>query len=261
MTDSDDLAEILVENRQDILCIRINRPLKKNALTLGMYAQLDDAFQHAMRDKAVRVIWITGTDDCFTSGNDINDFITAPPADESSPVMQFLITLHQTLKPIVASVHGPAIGIGTTLLLHCDLVYAAHDAFFQLPFVNLGLCPEAASSYLLPRLVGHQRAAELLLLGEPVSADRAEAIGIVNQVFPKTELNQAVWEIARKLAAKPPESVRLTKALLKQADVAPVKAAMSSETRLFIQRLASSEAAEAFRAFFEHREPDFSKLA
>ena len=155
--------------------IGINRPEKKNALTTAMYAGLVEAFERAEADKAVRVALIHGTNECFTAGNDLQDFMNAPPKDDSSPVIRFLKTIHAAKKPIVAAVAGPAVGIGTTLLLHCDLIYADPKARLQLPFVNLGLCPEAGSSFLLPQILGHPRAAELLLFGDPFSAaDRAE---------------------------------------------------------------------------------------
>ena len=249
MTAADSALTIGTESREGVFRVAINRPEKKNALTPDMYLSLRDAVNQAERDPEVRVVLLHGTEDCFTSGNDLQDFASSPPSGESSPVFQFLSALSQMKKPIVVAVHGPAVGIGTTMLLHCDLVYAGTSARFHLPFVNLGLCPEAASSFLLPRLAGYQRAAELLLLGEPFSAEKAQEIGLVNGVHPDKELLQNALAQAQKLAAKPPASVRLTKALLKKADAKMVAKTMAEESRLFAERLLSPEAKEAFAVF------------
>ena len=249
---------IRIHDEGTVLRLQISRPEKKNALTLKMYSALAEAIRDAERQKKVRVILLHGTADCFTSGNDLKDFLESPPEGEDSPVMQFLSALSQAEKPVVAVVHGLAIGIGTTMLLHCDLVYAASDARFQLPFVNLGLCPEAASSYILPQLMGRQRAAELILLGEAFSAEKALALGIVNQTFAAEELLERGLEQARKLAALPPSAVRLSKALLVKGDALAVQQTMAVETPLFMERLESPEAKEAFAAFFERRKADFS---
>lgn len=255
-----DVPEIRTESENGIFRIAIERPEKRNALTLAMYSALRESIEQAERDENIRVIFLEGTRGCFTSGNDLRDFLDSPPIGDSSPVFRFLASLIEASKPVIASVEGPAVGVGTTMLLHCDLVYAAESARFQLPFVNLGLCPEAASSFLLPLLAGYQRAAELLFLGEPFDAQKAREIGLVNAVLPDGEARERAFEKARVLASKPPESVRLTKALLKRSWSKVVREALSEEGRLFIKRLSSPEAAEAIGAFFERRKPDFSSF-
>jgi enoyl-CoA hydratase/carnithine racemase len=253
-------SEIECDCREHILRIAINRPEKMNALTAAMYDALAGAIECADGDPDIRVILIQGAGGCFTSGNDLHDFVSTPPVGEDSPVFRFLQAISGAQKPIIAAVLGPADGVGTTMLLHCDLVYAGECARHELPFVNLGLCPEAAVSLLLPQLAGHQRAAELLLLGEPFSAERAREIGLVNAVFADNEVLQQAWAMARKLAQKPPASVRLTKALLKGAGRRAVAETIAVEARHFLQRLSSLEAQEAFAAFFERRRPDFTRL-
>lgn len=243
-----------------VLRIGLNRPEKKNALSLAMYEALARAITEAEADERVRVLLLHGTRECFTSGNDLGDFVKSPPTGESSPVFQFLQAISGAQKPIVAAVNGPAVGVGTTMLLHCDLVYAGQSAQFQMPFVNLGLCPEAGSSYLLPRLVGHQRASEMLLLGEPFDADLAREVGLVNEVVPDGKMLQRAIAQAQKLAERPPSSVRLAKALLKESQQAVVAQALSTEGAHFIARLSMPEAAEALGAFFEKRRPDFSRF-
>jgi enoyl-CoA hydratase/carnithine racemase len=240
--------------------IVINRPEKKNALTAKMYAGLVDAFEKADADKMVRVVLIQGTDECFSAGNDLQDFLNAPPIDDSSPTVRFLKTLPHVRKPIVAAVAGPAVGIGTTLLLHCDLVYADPKTRFQLPFVNLGLCPEAASSVLLPRIVGHRRASELLLLGETFTAETALAFGLINAITAEKQVIATAETKARLLAERPAAALFVTKALLKKSEAKLVEETMNDELQQFGERLKSPEAAEAFRAFFERRKPDFSQF-
>lgn len=252
-----DLIATKVEER--ILTIRINRPEKKNALLLDMYTAMSEALSHADGDNAIRAICITGTGDVFTSGNDIGDFQRSPPTGSDSPVMVFLNTIARVSKPLLAAVNGVAVGIGTTLLLHCDLVYASPNARFQLPFVNLGLVPEAASSLLLPRMIGHQRAAELLLLGEPFDAGTAANIGLVNGIAPLDDLLEKTLERARALASKPPAAMRLTKGLLK-GNQNEVLERIDLEAGHFLERLGSAEAAEALQAFIEKRPPDFSRF-
>ena len=252
---------IQCECREHILRITINRMEKMNALSVAMYDAFASAILAAEGDPEVRVILIEGAGGCFTSGNDLHDFATSPPTGEESPVFRFLQAISGAQKPIVAAVLGPAVGIGTTMLLHCDLVCAGEGARFELPFVNLGLCPEAACSLLLPHLAGYQRAAELLLLGEPFGADRAREIGLVNAIFPDKELSEQAFATARKLAQRPPVAVRLTKELLKKAGRRAVAETMAEEGRHFLQRLTSPEAKEAFAAFFERRKPDFSRFS
>jgi enoyl-CoA hydratase/carnithine racemase len=254
------MCEIIVEKSERVLRIGFDRPAKKNALTAGMYGAFAAALQDAKSDADVRVILVHGTPDAFTAGNDLQDFLANPPRGPESPVFAFLEAITHVDKPLVAAVNGVAVGIGTTMLLHCDLVYAGQDAKFALPFVNLGLCPEAASSFLLPALVGYQRAAELLLLGEPFDAAKAHAIGIVTEVVPDDLVLEAAGQAARKLAAKPPASVRLTKQLLKAQTRAMMEAALAGELGNFGERLVSAEAKEAFSAFLEKRKPDFTRF-
>jgi len=254
------MAEHIVVSIQDrILSIRLDRPEKKNALTRGMYLGMIEALEQAETDSAVRVVLITGTQDCFTAGNDLMDFANAKPG-ETSPAILYLQTLAAAQKPVIAAVAGVAVGIGTTMLLHCDLVYASPDARFQLPFVNLGLCPEAGSSVMLPELMGHRRAAELLLFGEPFSSEKALELGIVNAVYPGAELLEAAMAKARHLAEKPPSALRTTKALLKRSAEGAVAEAMARETEKFAALLQGPEAREAMMAFMQRRKPDFSKF-
>jgi len=251
-------TEIVTELREHILRIKINRPQKKNALTIAMYAAMADAIIQADEDGDIRVIFLQGTADCFTAGNDLQDFKDYRPDGDVRPANPFLVAIRRVKKPMVAAVGGMAVGLGTTMLLHFDLVYAGESAQFRLPFVNLGLCPEAASSFLLPRLIGHQRASELLLLGEFFSAAKAREIGLVNAVYPDSELIDEAFVQAQKLAQQPPASVRLTKALLKRSISGDIADTMAEEMKYFFERLGSAECAEALFAFFERRKPDFS---
>jgi enoyl-CoA hydratase/carnithine racemase len=251
---------IHTELQDGILTVTINRPEKKNALNTTMYGALADALQRADSDPAIRVVLLTGCADCFTSGNDIADFVNFPPTGPDSPVLRFLTALTLAVKPIVAAVSGSAVGVGTTLLLHCDLVYAAESATFQMPFVSLGLCPEAGSTLLLPQLMGHQRASELLLLGEAFSAHRAEQLGIVTAVVAAGDLLQTARTKAAQVAAQPAAAVRLTKSLLKRGNADQLREATLFEVRCFLERLASPEAKEALQAFMERRKPDFRRF-
>ena len=255
-------ALIFTEIKDGILRVEIRRPEKKNALTGRMYAVLADAFEAAERDPQVRVVLIHGQPGMFTAGNDLTDFLEHPPIndDPPPPVFRFLESFRTLSKPFVAAVSGVAVGIGTTMLLHCDLVYAGESAKFQLPFVNLGLCPEAASSLLLPALAGHTRAAEMLLLGEPFDAAKALEIGLINAVLPDAAVVEHALAQARKLALQPAASVRITKQLMKRARAALVEETMREEGRHFKTRLVSPESREAFTAFFEKRKPDFSRF-
>lgn len=250
----------MTDFQDGILRIGMNRPEKKNALTVRMYSDLTDAIQGAEKDRAVRVLLIYGMGGNFTSGNDLKDFLDSPPKDENSPVFSFMRVISGAEKPIVAAVSGLAVGIGTTMLLHCDLVYAGAGAKFMLPFVNLGLCPEAGSSLLLPLLAGYQRTAELLFLGDLFSAEKAREIGLVNAICDDADILNFATEQARKLAAKPRASLHLTKAMLKKANARIIEKTISEEAGLLIKLLGSQEAAEAFNAFFERRQPDFSKF-
>ncbi len=253
--------QIGYQSADGVAQIRIDRPDKKNALTAAMYTGLVEAFLRAEADPAVRVLLLCGSETCFTAGNDLQDFMNAPPRDDSSPTIRFLKQLPATHKPLIAAVAGPAVGIGTTMLLHCDLVYADPNTKFQLPFVTLGLCPEAASSFLLPQIFGHPRAAEMLLLGDPFSATQALEMGLINGITPAGEVIATATIKARQMAERPAASLLLTKALLKRAHARQVEETMNEELGHFGARLKSPEAAEAFRAFFERRKPDFSKFA
>jgi enoyl-CoA hydratase/carnithine racemase len=250
---------ILVSFENRILSIRIDRPDKKNALTRAMYIAMTEALRHAEQDPSVRVILLAGSEDCFTAGNDIADFASAKPG-EAPVAIEYLRALAETTKPVVAAVAGVAIGIGTTMLLHCDLVYAASNARFQLPFVNLGLCPEAGSSFILPAMVGHHRAAELIMFGDPFGADLARDIGLVNQVFGSSELAAAAIERARQLSRKPPGALAKTKVLLKSGADQAIRQAMARETEQFAALLQGPEAKEAMMAFLQRRKPDFLKF-
>jgi len=253
---------IFTEIRDGILRVEIRRPEKKNALTGPMYAALADAFEAAERDPGVRVVLIHGQPGMFTAGNDLTDFLDHPPIHDNPPppVFRFLEAFRTLTKPFLAAVSGAAVGVGTTMLLHCDLVYASASARFQLPFVKLGLCPEAASSLLLPALAGHVRAAEILLLGEPFDAAKALEIGLINAIFPDATLLDDAMAQARKVASQPATSIRITKQLMKRAQATLVEQTMREEGRHFKARLISPESKEAFTAFLEKRQPDFSRF-
>jgi enoyl-CoA hydratase/carnithine racemase len=227
-----------------------------------MYGALADAIEAAETDASVRVVLIRGEGDMFTSGNDVGEFaaIATGAAQGERHVGRFLQALAHSSRPLVAAVQGRAVGVGTTMLLHCDLVYAAEGTRFQLPFVPLGLCPEAGSSALLPALAGRALAAELLLLGEPFDPELAHRIGLVNRVVAPAELHEIARARARALAELPPASVRLTKRLMREADGPGVEAALARESASFFERLRSPEAAEAMQAFFHKRKPDFSRF-
>jgi enoyl-CoA hydratase/carnithine racemase len=248
------------ETKDRVARIKFDRLDKKNAITVQMYAQLGAALAAADADRQVRAVLLSGTAECFTAGNDVADFLSAPRDPGSSPARALFDALPNMKKPVVAAVGGPAIGIGTTLLLHCDLVYAAPNARFQLPFVPLGIVPEFGSTFLLPRIAGYQRAAELLLLGQPFSAQKAHEVGIVTAVVSQENLFSEAEKAVTTLASLPPESLRLTKRLLKARYAEPLAATIEEETRLFTERLSSPEAKEAMSAFLEKRKPDFSRF-
>jgi enoyl-CoA hydratase/carnithine racemase len=251
---------ILVHADAGVMTLTLDRLDRKNSITAAMYAALADALERAEGDAAVRVVLVQGHETVFCAGNDIGDFLDQPPAGEDSPVFRFLRRIAGFRKPLLASVCGPAVGIGTTMLFHCDLVYAGDNAAFSMPFVNLGLCPEAASSLLVPQMLGYHRAAEALLLGEPFMAEAALEVGLVNRVLPPTEANTYAQAQARKLAAKPSSSLVETKRLMKAAQQAAVLQQMDEEGASFRKLLVAPAAKEAFTAFMEKRKPDFSKL-
>jgi enoyl-CoA hydratase/carnithine racemase len=243
---------VRAETRDRVAHIELARLDKKNAITTEMYVQLAEALAAADADREVRAVLLHGSRDCFTAGNDLSDFLKRPPGAKS-PSWRFFEVLPSLQKPIVAAVGGPAIGIGTTLLLHCDLVYATPETRFQLPFVGLGIVPEFGSTYLLPLIAGYQRAAELMLLGQPFTAESAREVGIVTAVVPQAELLERAGKAAAALAELPPESIRLTKRLMKSAHAEAVKRQIDEEGRIFVERLASPEAKAAMSAFLDKR--------
>lgn len=245
------MDEILVEDHGPVRQITLNRPAKKNALTPPMYAELTNQLNLATGDFAIRVVVICGAGSAFTAGNDIFDFLNTPPTSSDSPVMQFLAAIHNFPKPLIASVHGNAVGIGTTMLMHCDLVFAAADAKFQMPFVSLGLVPEAGSSLLFPRLAGHVKASEIFLTGRSFDSTEALEMKLINSI----EADPLAKAIATSqiIANQPPEAVINTKALLKSGSYESVTAVMRVEGELFQMALESEEAQSAFMKFLESK--------
>lgn len=251
---------IQTSTQNGVARITIDRPDKKNALTSAMYQQMAEAIRVAEGDSAVRAILICGTETVFTAGNDLQEFASRP-AEADSGAFPFMTVLKAAEKPVIAAVAGNAVGIGTTMLLHCDLVYAADNAKFSVPFVSLGLCSEFASSYLLPLRAGHARAAEKLLLAEPFDAAEAVAMGIVTRVVPAGQVIDYAQSRAERFTQLPPNSVRITKRLMKAAQIAAIEETMTKEGDQFRNLLRGPEAKEAFAAFFEKRKPDFSRLS
>jgi enoyl-CoA hydratase/carnithine racemase len=254
------MQDILIDNSAGVMTLTINRVEKKNSFTSAMYSACADALEQAVGDASVRVLVIQGDITVFSAGNDIADFLNSPVPGLSVPVLRFLRNLAGFPKPVVAAVCGPAVGIGTTMLFHCDLVYAGDNAAFSMPFVNLGVCPEAASSLLVPQMMGYHRAAEALLLGEPFMAEAALEVGLVNRILPPIEVNGMAQAQARKLAAKPLSSLIETKRLMKKAQLPQVLAVIDEEAQIFGRMMGEPAAREAFGAFMEKRKPDFSKL-
>ncbi len=248
-----------------VATIEIARPEKKNALTVAMYQAMCEALNAAREDGAVRAVLITGQPGIFTSGNDIEDFLQRAPGQGSdamdSPVFRFMRALLDCDKPVVAAVTGAAIGIGTTMLLHCDFVYVSDEARLAMPFVGLGLVPEYASSLVVPQLMGQRRAAEKLLLGDPFTPEQAVECGIANAVLPAAEVVAHARRIAERFNALPPGAVREAKQLLRGPQREAILKTIRTEGELFAKRLRSPEAMEAFQAFFQKRAPDFSKFS
>ena len=254
------IPEILTHVDAGVMTLTINRLDKKNSITATMYAAMADAVASAQHDGAVRALVIQGHETIFSAGNDIGDFLNKPPSTPDAPVFRFLYGMASFTKPVVAAVCGPAVGIGTTMLLHCDLVYAGDNAAFSMPFVNLGLCPEAASSLLVPQLIGYPRAAEALLLGEPFTAETALEMGLINRIVPPLEANVLAQQQARKLAAKPLSALIETKRLMKKGNASLVPERIAEEAMSFGRMLGEPAAREAFTAFMQKRKPDFSKV-
>lgn len=241
-----------------ILSIRFSRPDKKNAITSAMYLAMAEALLSI--GGSVKAVLFSGEGDSFSAGNDLKDFLAAPPQDDNHPALRFIRALPKVAVPMVAAVQGSAVGIGTTLLLHCDLVVAAANAHFALPFTKLGLVPEAGSSLLLPQLMGYQRAASMLLLGEAISAAQAERFGLVTHLVEAEKLEETTNAVLAKLRALPAASLRATKALMK-THVSRTSARIDEELDVFKERLVSPELKEAATAFLEKRQPDFSKFS
>ena len=245
-----------------VATIEIARPDKKNAITVDMYQAMADALNAAAADNAVRAVLITGQPGIFTAGNDLEDFLQRPRQGDGldAPVFRFMRALAGIDRPVVAAVTGAAIGIGTTMLLHCDFVFVSDEARLAMPFTSLGLVPEFASSLIAPRLLGNAKAAEKLLLGEPIRPEEAVELGIANAVLPAAEVVPHARRIAERFNALPPGAVRDTKRLLRRVDAAAIEQAIAIEAQTFSERLSSAEAKEAFTAFLQKRKPDFSKF-
>lgn len=255
------LEPVLIKQTDAILELTMNRPEKKNAITASMYATMAEQLENANTNADIRVVIIKGAGESFTSGNDLNDFLQNPPTDDSSSVSRFLRAIMSFEKPLIAAVNGVAIGIGTTMLLHCDFAFASTNALFQMPFVDLALVPEAAASYLLPQLMGQRKAAELLMLSKKFGADEAKELNIINQATSPEELDIMAMQTAKHLTQKAPEALRLSKMLLKKANAQIIAETMKTEGALFMERLQSPEATEVMQAFMQKREPDFSKFS
>ncbi|MFY0665973.1 MAG: enoyl-CoA hydratase [Natronospirillum sp.] len=245
------MSDILTKTEQGVMTILFNRVAKRNAITEAMYTAMREALEQASEDNTVRAVVFQGDETCFTAGNDLQDFMAHPIKDRDAPVLRFLRTAAVFPKPMVAAVNGSAVGIGTTLLLHCDLVVAGESAVFQLPFVNLGLVPEFASSLLIPRQVGYVKAAEWLLLGNKFGAAEALATGLINRVVPDGETLAAGAALAAELASRPTEAMQAAKALMKGPEQAQVLQVIDAEAEVFQQRLRSQEFQAAVQAFFK----------
>lgn len=252
-------ANVQIEQDNGVLIVRLNRPHKKNALTPEMYSVLGDAIEQAEQQKELRVVLFTGTDGVFTAGNDMADFLSNQSNDPDRPVNRFIRKMTTTDIPLLAAVDGLAIGIGTTMLLHFDQVFATDQARFSLPFVNIGVVPEAGSSLQLVEICGYQKAAELLMLGEPFSAAEAHECGIVARLCPADQLMEQALSFAHKLAAKPQQALRATKQLMRRP-TEPLLDRVEAEGELFFQSLGSPAAKEIISAFIEKRAPDVSKF-
>lgn len=255
------MDDILTERSEGILRVELNCPDKLNAMTSRMYTALADIFSDAARDERIRVVLWHGAGDAFSAGNDLKDFLQNPPGPGESPQARLMNALVDFDKPLIAAVHGAAIGGGTTMLLHCDFVYAAENTRFQTPFINLAVVPEFGSSCLLPLAIGQVRAAELIFLGSPFDAKRAAELGLVTEVVPYLSLLQVATETAKHLAAKPAGALQASKRLLKRSFREQVKVAMRAENEAFSVQVRSDEAKEALTAFLVKRAPDFTKTS
>ena len=254
------MTDILIDTSAHVMTITINRLEKKNSFTGDMYAAMADALEAAQADDAVRAVVFQGHETIFSAGNDIGDFLKAPPTTQDVPVFRFMRAISTFAKPVVAAVCGPAVGIGTTMLFHCDLVYAGDNAQFSMPFVNLGLCPEAGSSLLAPQLMGYGRAAEALLLGDPFLAEAALEMGLISRIVPPAEAAALAQRQAQRLAAKPMTALIETKRLMKKGQASLVAERIVDEGTVFGRMLSEPAAVEAFSAFLQKRKPDFKNI-
>ena len=253
------MSDIIKERSGSILRVQLNRPAKKNAMTMSMYVTLADILNDVAKDEQVHVVLWHGAGDSFCAGNDVEDFLKNPPGPGESPQARLMNAFINFDKPLIAAVQGAAIGGGTTMLTHCDFVYAGETAKFQMPFINLGLVPEFGSSCSVPIRIGHIRAAELILLGLPFDARRAAELGLVTRVVPDQELLATATETAQKLADKPAGALQACKRLMKRSSREQIEQAMKVEGEEFASRVRSAEAREAFTAFLEKRPPNFSR--
>jgi enoyl-CoA hydratase/carnithine racemase len=253
------MNDIATEHAGSILRIQFNRPTKRNAMTSAMYLALAGIFNEAANDESTRVVLWHGAGDSFCAGNDIEDFLKNPPGPGESPQAKLMAALVNFDKPIVVAVQGAAIGGGTTMLTHCDFIYAAESAKFQMPFINLALVPEFGSSCSVSARIGHVRAAELILLGAPFDARRAAELGLVTKVLSDKDVLATATETAGKLAAKPAAALQASKRLMKQSFREQIKEAMKAENEAFSTQVRSADAKEALTAFLEKRKPDFTK--
>ena len=255
------MDDIITAHSAGILRVQLNRPAKRNAMTSAMYVALAGIFNEAAADEDTRVVLWHGAGDSFCAGNDIDDFLKNPPGPGESPQARLMEALVNFNKPLVAAVRGAAIGGGTTMLLHCDFIYAGDSTKFQMPFINLAVVPEFGSSFAVPLRIGQVRAAELILLGSSFDARRAAELGLVNQVVPDKDVLARARETAEKLAAKPAKALQASKRLIKQPFREQIKSAMKAENQEFSVQVRSEDAKEAFTAFLERRKPDFTKSA
>src|SRR5436309_11310525 len=255
------LGEIITERSGSILDVAFNRPTKKNAMTMSMYAAFADLLTDALTDEGIRVVLVHGTGDSFTAGNDLGDFLKNPPQAGDSPQQRLIEALINFEKPLVAAVHGAAVGSGTTMLTHFDFVYAGESAKFQMPFVNLALVPEFGASYSVPARSGYLRAAELILLGSRFDAKRAVELGLVTRVVPDQELLDIATDTARQLAEKAPAALQACKRLMRSSTREQLERAAKLANQEFSERVRSAEAKEAFSAFLEKRKPNFSAIS
>jgi enoyl-CoA hydratase/carnithine racemase len=253
------MDDIVTEHAGSILRVQLNRPTKRNAMTSAMYVALAGILNEAANDDNTRVVLWHGAGELFCAGNDLEDFLKNPPGPGDFPQARLMEALVNFDKPLVAAVHGAAIGGGTTMLTHCDFVYAGESTKFQMPFINLAVVPEFGSSYSVPARIGHIRAAELILLGGPFDARRAAELGLVTEVVSDKDVLARATETARKLAAKPAAALQASKKLMKQPFGEQIKAAMKAENEEFSARVRSEDAKEAFAAFLQKRKPDFTR--